>query len=322
MATDYLKGIVGLGRAQFSEQIETNIIQYLSWGFLTVGGYVNVYIPQSGVYGGNHHRLRPAKDKNFTDGQVWETFRSDLVWESGINLQTTHSQPIGISGVWINNTFYPSNITGAFSHYIDYPNGRVIFNNAISQSSTVSLSYSYRYIQVQSVDSPVFRDLMAGSFRADNSTFGQAASGAWVQHPSTRPQYPCIFVEVMSNKNYTPLQLGGGQIVNQTIFFHVFAEQSSTRNKLVDALANQSKSTLLLFDKNAVADANAFPLTASGNLSSNPKTYRDLIKESSQGGYQYNKAYIFSASAKNVNSTLPVYRGQVRWDIQVELSNI
>ena len=324
MGINYFKGIGSIGKVQLNEQLDTNIRAYIDWGFLTIGGYFNVNMPQSGVYGGDQSRLRPANDPNYSNGQVWETFRSNLVWESGINSQYAGAiPPIQISGVYVNNIFYPTaTTTGAFSHHINYPEGRVIFKNSIATTSIVKLNYSYKFVNIKSVDSELFRELMFNSFRVDKNYFLNPSSGNWSQLPVSRVQLPAVFVEILDKREYEGYQLGGGQRVRQTVFFHVFAENAWTRGVIVDSLANQNRTTLYLFDKNLMIAQNAFPLTASGTLTANPKTYPQLIQPSGNGGFWYEKAYILNSQVKKVDSVLPLYRGQVRWEIELDLIDL
>ena len=115
--------------ATLSNILLDNFIAFYDWGFLDRGSFYSIQIPQSGIYGGDRHKLRSADDPNYTDGQVWEGYRQNWVWESGIDATT--EQPIAISGVFVDSTFYATgNVSKPF--YIDYPNGRVVFDTAIA----------------------------------------------------------------------------------------------------------------------------------------------------------------------------------------------
>ena len=135
-----LKGVSNTNRPNVIENIRDNIITFLDWGLINAGGYFNVSAPSSGHYGGDAHVLRPVRDPRFTDGQVWEAYRSNFVWESGMGVGT----PVSISGVFVDDAFSPRNS----GHYIDYVNGRVVFDTAQTVSSTVKLYYSYKYERI------------------------------------------------------------------------------------------------------------------------------------------------------------------------------
>src|SRR5579859_2905287 len=99
-----LKGVTDIGRPLLTEMLESNISQFFQWGLLNVGNFFQVRIPTSGAYGGDFSRLRLGDDPNFPAGQVWEGVRKDWVWESGLNYAV---QPIQISGVYVNGSYYP-----------------------------------------------------------------------------------------------------------------------------------------------------------------------------------------------------------------------
>mgnify|MGYP001387579253 CR=1 FL=1 len=90
-----LKGFDNLGDTTLSAKVQLNLIAFFDWGIMDKGGYLNVDIPSTGVYGGDMHKLRLVDDPNFTNGQIWEGFKRNWVWESGINATTT--QPTRIS---------------------------------------------------------------------------------------------------------------------------------------------------------------------------------------------------------------------------------
>ena len=320
MALTYFKGINAVGDAQLNTIIESNIIGYIDWGFLTVGGYFNVAIPQSGAYGQEFSTLRPDHDENYTDGQVWEGARQNWVWEQEVNFQYASGvQPIQASGVVVNGLFYNST-DPVYGHTIQFPQGRVIFDNAVNLNDTVQVSHSYKQFHVASNEHPYFRELMFNSFRSDDDTFGLAASGQWNINPENRVQLPAIFVEVMGSRKYGGYQLGGGQRVTQDVFFHIFAEDSWSRNLAIDAIANQGRSTLFMFDLNKMADLGAFPLDYEGALLDGSLNYPTLTDSS--GPYFFNRMFVDNVRVDNVRSTIPLFRGQVKWTVEIDIGNI
>ena len=100
-----LKGFTKLGDSTLVNDIKENVISFFDWGLLKKDNYINVSIPSSGIYGGNEHQLRLVDDPRYTAGQVWEGFRSNWVWESGITgtdgaplVSSSNANP-GVSGV-------------------------------------------------------------------------------------------------------------------------------------------------------------------------------------------------------------------------------
>jgi len=165
MGTTNFRGNFSIGDVSITEAIEDNLISYIDWCFLQMGAFFNVEIPSSGAYGGNLNTLRPVDDPRYTDGQIWESYRQNWVWESGLQ---TSTQPINISGVFINNTFLPR----GSGYSIDYKHGQLIFDTPRSITSNVKLAYSHKWINVVGASEvPWFRTGQTRSFRVDDSNF-------------------------------------------------------------------------------------------------------------------------------------------------------
>lgn len=271
MANSYtnLKGFDSLQKFSYEEILEHNIINFFDWGFINKDGFFNVRIPSSGAYGGDFSRLRSVKDARYTDGKVWEAARLNWVWESGLE---SSQQPISISGVFVNNTFLPAS-SGGFT--IDYPNGRIIFTNAISTNSTVRLEHSYKWINVISSQKvPWLRKIQQNSFRVDNPDF-LTGSGEYLSYGQTRIQLPFVAVEI-SNDYYKGYQLGGSQWCYKTVKFYIVGEDSKV-NRIADAISQQNEKTIYLYNTNLAITANNMPLRWNGSIASGAKTYPDMI---------------------------------------------
>ena len=173
-AFKHLRGIFNTQDATLSNILLENFLTFYDWGFLDKGAFYNINIPSSGLYGGVKSNLRLVDDPNYTKGQVWEGYRQNWVWETGVSATT--EQPIRISGVFVDNTFRATgNIEQPF--FVDHPNGRVVFDTAVSSTSTVKLEYSHKWVQTLPAEGvPWFQEIQQGSFRLDNGTFSQIES--------------------------------------------------------------------------------------------------------------------------------------------------
>jgi hypothetical protein len=264
-----LKGVNSLSKFSYEEILEHNIINFFDWGFINKDGFYNVRIPSSGSYGGEFSRLRSVNDRRYTNGQVWESARLNWVWESGLDAAQT---PISISGVFVNNTFHPAS---GNSYYVDYPNGRIIFNNPISQSSTVRVEHSYKWINVISSQKvPWLRKVQQNSFRVDNPNF-LTGSGEYIAYGQTRLQLPFVAVEV-ADGYYKGYELGGSQLCYKTLKFYVVGEDSVV-NRIADVISQQNEKTIYLYDTNEVIENNNMPLTWKGSIAPGALTYPDMI---------------------------------------------
>ena len=285
MSLTTLKGIDNFADKTMSEIISDNLIEYIDWGLIDKGAFYNVRIPTSGVYSSDRSILRPTNDARFS-GKVWEAHNKNWIWQSGVNA-------IEISGIFINNTFYPKNTVGAYSYYIDYPNGRIVFNTAISTSSTVKLEYSYKIVEITELENvPFFIHIQKQSYRNDISNSGERNLT-----PETRMQLPSIGVETPPIYDTKPYELGtGGRYSYTQVKFHVFGDNPSMCRRLSDILVDQKETTIFLFDSNKVADSGAFPLNYRGELSSRPLTYPQLVNPENYG---YKRATIFETEGSN-----------------------
>tara|TARA_R110000737_G_scaffold202357_1_gene221555 strand:+ start:352 stop:1311 length:960 start_codon:yes stop_codon:yes gene_type:complete len=297
-----------------SNTLLDNFIAMYDWGLLDRGQFYNINIPESGIYGGDRHKLRTAQDPNYTDGQVWEGYRQNWVWESGIS--ATDEQPITISGVFVDDTFYATgNVTKPF--YIDHPNGRVVFDTALTTTSAVQLEYSHKWVQVIPAQGvPWFRQIQQGSFRNEEG-FQVSNSGNWVQLGQTRVQLPAIAIEVVPAKSLQPYQLGGGQWVNTDLVFYIISENHWECTNLIDAIVYQNDRTIHLFDPTAVAISGVLPFNYRNELNENAipsGLYPNMVDN-----FFYRRCWINESRGNEVSQLSPeLYIGTTRCSTQVK----
>lgn len=314
-----LKGITHLGDSLLNEQLKANLVEYFNWALLEIGAFTNITIPSSGAFGGHYHRLRLSEDPNYTRGQVWEGARGDWVWQTGIEYGY---QPINISGVRVNGTFYGSGTSGTYAHKINYPLGRVIFDTAIATTCQVTMEYSHRYFHVAQSDTPWFREIMFNSYRVDSEDFLRVGSGLWSTLAQTRVQLPAIVIETVPRRTLKGKQLGGGQWVSQDVLFHIFSETPWDRDKAVDILTYQKDFTIMLFDKNLMLSQSKYPLDFEGSRVANALMYPDLIKPTGEGGCFWNKLFFKEMNSQEITQIPPLYMGIVRGTFEIDINNI
>lgn len=272
MSFHKLKGVDNIGEFGPSELVAENVIRFFDWGFVNAGGFTNVEIPASSIYGGDKDALRLRYEENYADGQVWEAGRKNWVWESGVLVD---EQPIQISGVYVDSIFYPTNSSGTYAHHYDYERGRVIFDNAIDNISNVQLEYSYKYITV--VDAytiPFYQRLQQDGFTFLDS---MTASGDILVSGENRLQLPVVAIEIPPIQSSRGYELGSGaRTVSHTIVCHVISSHPNTNRKIGDIIADQANKTLWLYDTNTVVASGDYPLDYRGMTIDNYKTYPQL----------------------------------------------
>ena len=305
-----LSGIDDISESTLCDQLESNLIEFFNWGFLGIGAFFNVTRDL------DESRLRAVEDPRTVRGKIWEPARNNIIWESGVEYSL---QPIGISGVYVNNTFYSSSTSGTYSHYIDYITGKVVFNNPIDYTADVRLEYSYRYFNFTTADVPWFRQVMFDSFRVDDNNFFQFGSGVWSTLSQNRVQLPSVVVEATPRSTSEGYQLGGGRKVKQDILFHVFTENPWDRKTVLDVLRYQEEKTIKTFDKNLIAAQDGFPFTETGALSDSPLTYPQLIAPTGDGGFYWKNITVDKVTSQETISLPPLYQAVVRGTFEVIL---
>lgn len=277
----YNPGLVSINNTQdsnLSNILLDNFIAFYDWGFVDKGGFNNVSIPSSGMYGGSKHLLKPVDDPNYSAGQVWQAYRQNWIWETGVSKTT---QPIQISGVYRNNTFLPFAYNSTSGYYvgsgyrIDYPNGRIVFNSPIPATSTVSLNYSYKWLSVQRAEGVSFFRQIQTPNRIDQNFF--TSSGDWVQLGQNRVQLPALFFEI-KRRSYEPYQLGGGQWANTDIIAYVISDKESTCTDILDTISYQNDRVIKLFDTNSVSKSGDLPINYRGDLVDKSNRYPNLLE--------------------------------------------
>lgn len=299
-----LKNVSQIGENGISNDLEDNLYEYYNWAFLSIGNFVNVDIPTSGVYGGDFSTLRRVKDPSYTNGQVWEAARKDWVWETGLEYLGA-AEPNQITGVMVNGTTYgPSDLTYGFE--INYPLGRIIFDTAISTSATVKLEYAYKPVQFYNADdAPWLQEIQFSSFRPDSAQFTQDSSGIWSIGSQHRIQMPCIVIEAIAQGRSSPrgYQLGDGSLyIHRHVCFHICAESKQERNRYMDFIANNVDKAILLVDCQEIASNEDIPLDYNGALQANPKMYPQLVEE-----YNTRKCDFIKADISEVRTFSPYF---------------
>lgn len=288
--------------------LEDNIKSFLDWSFLHIGGFVNVDIPTSGLQNSVFHVLKASPDPSLK-GKCWEAPRKDWVYETGIVYNS--GSPINFSGLYLNNTFLPAPTgSGNYSYNVNYPLGKVVFDNAVSERSTVLAEYSYRYVQVyKSSDNYWWKEVQKETYNPSN--FNKQDFAITSNH---RVQLPAIVVELIPKTVQIPYQLGSADnIIIQDIFLHIYTENPNQRNVLADILLHQKDKTLKLYDLNNVIKNNKYILNKYGNINTNGIYYPEMIE----------LFYDYWCTIKNSNTvefnTLnsSLYNGIVRWSMEI-----
>jgi len=311
-AFDSLYGITNFADLDLSQIMTGTLIYHYDWGFVNVGGYVNVTYNKLNINNADMSRLRAAKDNLYRDGQVWEFAHNNIVYESGVAV----GNPIAISGVYVNSNFQ-SLTSGTYQGVIEYKRGRVIFNNPIPQTSQLNIEYSYKAISVvEAKNYPILREIQFRDFDPNTNNFLQIASGDYNKSPNARMMLPLCGIEVTPRLQTTPHELGNRiQRVETTVVFHALGDDDNQVKKIITTIARQKESTFFLLDMNLMAKSGVFSLDINGRLNSGGLSYPNLVKD--EGSYRFGRSYIMMADASDgkwISNNL--YHGTVRTVIE------
>lgn len=300
-----------IGEKSVISILEHNIKDFLNYGFLNLGGFVDVNIPTSGMYGGDFSILKPAYHPSLPSGTIWEAPRKDWVYESDIMHEGR--SPLGVSGIYINNSFIPGPTgNNNYQYYINYRDGQIIFNKCIPILSNLKASYSYKYIQIYTAnESTWFKELQKYSY--DPSISNKAVNNMMSEH---KIQMPCIIIETIPRTFQEPYQLGDtSNIISQDLLLHIYTENPVHRNSIVDTLILQKDMQSVLYDVDAVSRDRVYPLSPNGSLNVNRLTYDEILHNNM---YKKNIYYISSATTSELNTiSSNLYNGVVRWTLKI-----
>lgn len=294
-----LKGFNSVFETTLGNELQDNIVEFFDWGLLQKGNYFNVTLNERNENNEDYSKLSYV-DLNHIDGTVFQSFRGNWVWQSGI---TYNPSPVYPSSIYIDGQL---NVQPSGRDYkIDYYNGRIIFTqpsgtsnpNGINKNTIVQIPHSYKYINVMYANSlPWLREIEYKSlYNVDQDPNKTTPS-------EMKVQLPAIAVEIVPNRRMSGYQLGGGQYITNQILFHCMAENDFDLNRLIDIVSMQNDKTIYTFNSNSIAQSGAFPIKYDGTLSPNPLIYPELIKRFP--GYNIRLSKCTANETKTINSNL------------------
>lgn len=269
MPNSHFKGLNQYKKVASTETLRASIVSWMDWCFTNAGAYFNINIPTSGSYGGDFSTLQNISDPRYDADTVWGAARSNFVWESGIGEGT----PIAISGVYVSGELQTS------GYVVNYPQGKVIFDNGVPTNASVQLEYSFKHVKVCDSDSvPFFAKAQEESYRVDNFS----ESGLFTEFADNRYQFPIVAVDVGS-RTYDGYELGNSTLRSRPdVVCHVLAENPSDCDRIADIIGQQKHSKIFLPDINRMSDSGIIILDFNGNKTNTTKTYPELVADTSE----------------------------------------
>lgn len=291
-----------------SDIVSQNVRQWLEYGLLEIGAYTPIRLTHatSGL-------LKRVQDERFGgEGRVYEGLGPSWAWEAGVSGIGCSEPVFQVSGVYVNNTFYPTATTsGTYAHKVDYRQGRIIFDSSISSSATVRCEYVIRDIGVYAADSPQWKIIIDEYEKNFDRLDTLSPSGMASILKNNRVWLPSVFVDVL-DVSVRGLQLGGGEINTYSVDYYIFSDRPFSNRRLMDLIANQKDKVLTLYDINSAPA----PLRYDGTLASGALNYRELSDRSSQ--YFWTYGHISNTRGYNKDNITDLYMSQVNHTIDVD----
>ncbi len=294
-----------------SDTLAYNVKSWLDYGLLETGAFTVVSFDNVATSGLTN--LQRVHDERYGGtGRVYEGM-GHWVWENSINvLGDNPTMPLVASGVYVNNTFYPTASTsGTYAHKIDFRDGRVVFNNSIPSTAKVKCEYTFRDVATYLVDDPQWKTIVDGYTEKFEKIGSVSPSGMAQYLKDSRVWLPAIVIEVGDRVNM-PLQLGGGDINSFDVNYHLFTDKAFSNRRLCDLLNNQYQTTLTLFNLKTVP----FPYTYEGTIASGALTYPEMSDRN--GPYFWAFGFIEETDGGPRTSATDVYRGELSHTINVD----
>jgi len=270
-----LKNINYFGQATNRGQIRENIIWYLKDSFLNAGGYYNVSSGTLGFDGTDVSLLSPSYSPDYASFRVWKGLSHEWGWETGINpTYAGGATPFRVSGVYVDDVFYPTGTTGSYEHEVDYNRGAIVFTNNLASGTKVWAERSERAAFVYPSESNEYRQII---YEHERVFSDHPASGQDTFSNNLKAFLPAVFVDVTHSKNIA-YQLGSSSHFKTfKINCEVFSEDLRQFDFLRDACIGLETQSFTMFDTNIVQASGDYPLKYDGTLNSNPQSFSGLV---------------------------------------------
>ena len=291
--------------------LESNLQFWLEDKLLRQGLYRNVPTGQVNSYSQDRSLLRPVEnDEDFNSGQVWQSAFKNWVYESGIvPYQSGLAEPTLVSGVTVDGTFHADSASGAFEHFVDFPNGRIVFTSPISTMAVVQASFAYKETTIDFAESfdNERMDLLIETSIKDNPQ----QSGVQEYPSKDNRTLPAVWIDVLRREN-DGYELGSKSLVSDHFgVFHVWARDRFLRNIIEDILSEAHRDVLLGINFN---DA-PFPLLDQGRRNPAWTTYADNARV--HGPYFWRRIYLDEIGSKKDKPLFEIERTRVTFQARI-----
>lgn len=301
------------GKSNIIQRLEYGLKFFYEWALLGIGAWTDVNLNQLTVTSGNASTLRMGSGWGYTPGSVWEGFRHNWVYETGV----TYTDYTGGTHSPLAPLVYVDSVLQTSGYTINHPLGQVIFTTPLTSANVVKTAFSFKNVQVYiSYEAPWYQELQTNSWDVD-SMFTYTDRGDWFVGPNHRIQMPCIVISSIGTGEKLPYSIGGGYVYRkQEVAFNIFAEDKGMRDNLADLIVTEGDRCIQLIDiDEAAADQN---LTLNNNGAVIGMMYPDIL-----ANYCWATARSSKARITGMNSySCGLHESVVRINYEVLFSNL
>jgi hypothetical protein len=298
------------GSKTLTQTLRENLVGMLRYGLLEIGAYYNITLGLTNQHGDDLSRYRPVSYPGTTGIRVFQGFKADAVWESGITVQSTGiSQPIAITGIVVNNTFAAtgSTVLGT-TYYLDYPNNRVVFAAPVPSGTKVQVPHSVRAVSVYDTVGDVYRKLVSDWVAQPSGT--SASTDYSIEE---KAYLPAVFVRIDGYSDSVGHELGSRTKRSKAnITIDTISTNDFDGERLLDICYGLETRTMRLFDVDTVPK----PLDYRGALKPDAITYPAMISGYAEPGIvRFNE----DARGRLIMTNLPynVYRTTISLEVTI-----
>jgi hypothetical protein len=279
-----------------------NQLRMYNHGFVEAGAYTNVTFdnPQTSGFG----TLQRSVDDSIA-GSVYEGLGRNWAWEVGA------MPPSGLDNVFVPSGIYLDDIfttpdEGDF--YFDFDCGRVVFASGLDPDSVVKCEYSFRNVFFGLTTDRSWKSFQSDYLDKFEEMSEVAPSGLAMILKERRIWLPSVFVDFTERKHVRGLQLGGGEIAEMGLVFHIFADSPKDRDWIGSVINDQAQRSIKLYDINE----SPYETDFFGRLRDDRVEYPDLLSNF------YLQNMFINHSRFNKYEKAGLYYGRVVQGIEIE----
>ncbi len=295
--------------------IKSNLDLWLNDLFLKDGFFTDVSTGETDIYGRDISEMISSSDFSYADGRVWQSAFKEWVHESGIiPTEATQTPPLVASGVTVDGVFYPKDpgapgFNPAFSHALDYRNGRVIFDTPIALVSAVQGEFSYKEITVD----------LAATFENEQKEFffettykdNPFQTGVLTFPQENSRTLPMVMIDV-TQISHEAWELGNASnVMDLSGTFIVWARDDYMRDQIEDLLGEQEHVVLLGIDFNTAP----YPLDFRNDKNPLFSSYDVLANLASP--HFFRRLYIDEIDSRRITPFYNIERTQINFLVRV-----